>query len=554
MSAIVPHARLRADLDLLSDLVSGLGFGLETPGRADRVHMRAHLLGITRRYLEPRLADPGHPLLVAVFGPTGSGKSTLVNTLVGREISPTGVLRPTTTQAVVWVHHRHAEAVRLMLGPEVALVEDEHPVLGSLALVDTPDIDSVATDHRRQTVEILEAADVALAVTTPQRYADAVPWDVLGELTARALEVTVVVNRASRRSSGAVIDLVGLLRDAHVRGVDSADDVVVIQEQRIRSDGRLHGYALRRLARRLQDLAASRSVVAAAGIRGAVHHCVAGCRELAAEVEEQAAEAGRLRSVLDDAVETARTDIEVGLEQGDLVRDEVVARWQRLVGVSDLAEGVSRILGRLRTLAVGSADPDDALVQVDREVTDELADLGLRRAVRTLTAIEIAWSSSAAGRRLLEDVAVDRESMRRSFEEAIASWRSDLIDMVAETADGRAKRTRLATYGVNGIATLVLLTVFGTTGGLTGAEVGVAAGAAAAQQALLERLLGSAEVRRLERQVRQGLADRIGEQISQAIEPHRRVLFASVDDVDAADELRDAARRVAIAFAEYDDV
>lgn len=552
MSAIVPQARLRADLDLLSDLVSGLEFELETSGQTDRLRLRSHLLGITRRYLEPRLADPGHPLVVAVFGPTGSGKSTLVNTLVGREISATGVLRPTTTQAVVWVHQRHAAAVRQILGAEVALVEDDHPVLDFLALVDTPDIDSVATDHRRQTLEILEAADVALAVTTPQRYADAVPWDVLGDLTARALEVTVVVNRASRRAAGAVIDLVGLLRDAHVRGVDSADDVVVIQEQRIRSDGRLHGYALRRLARRLQDLAAARSTVAAAGVRGALRHCLTVSHELAAEVEEQAAEAGFLRSVLDEAVQTARSDIEVGLEQGDLVRDEVVARWQRLVGVSDLAEGVTRIFGRLRNLAGGSADSDDALAQVDREVTDELADLGLRRANRTLTAIEIAWSSSVAGRRLLEDVVVDRESMRRSFEEAIASWRADLIEMVAETAAGRAKRTRLATYGVNGVATLVLLTVFGTTGGLTGAEVGVAAGAAAAQQALLERLLGSAEVRRLERQVRQGLAVRIGEQMSLVIEPHYRALSAAVDDVEAADELRDAVRRVEVAFAEYD--
>lgn len=552
MSAIVPQARLRADLDLLSDLVSGLEFGLESSGQTDRLRLRSHLLGITRRYLEPRLADPGHPLVVAVFGPTGSGKSTLVNTLVGREISATGVLRPTTTRAVVWVHQRHAEAVRQILGAEVTLVEDDHPVLDFLALVDTPDIDSVATDHRRQTLEILEAADVALAVTTPQRYADAVPWDVLGDLTARALEVTVVVNRASRRAAGAVIDLVGLLRDAHVRGVDSADDVVVIQEQRIRSDGRLHGYALRRLARRLQNLAAARSTVAAAGVRGALRHCLTVCNELAAEVEEQAAEAGLLRSVLDEAVQTARSDIEVGLEQGDLVRDEVVARWQRLVGVSDLAEGVTRIFGRLRNLAGGSADSDDALAQVDREVTDELADLGLRRANRTLTAIEIAWSSSVAGRRLLEDVVVDRESMRRSFEEAIASWRADLVEMVAETAGGRAKRTRLATYGVNGVATLVLLTVFGTTGGLTGAEVGVAAGAAAAQQALLERLLGSAEVRRLERQVRQALAVHIGEQMSLVIEPHYRALSAAVDDVEAADELRDAVQRVEIVFAEYD--
>lgn len=553
MSAIVPQARLRADLDLLSDLVSALEFGLETSGRTGLLDLRRHLLGITRRYLEPRLADPAHPLLVAVFGPTGSGKSTIVNTLVGREISPTGVLRPTTTQAVVWVHARFADSVRSMLGSDVTVVEDDHPVLGSLALVDTPDIDSVATEHRRQTMKILEAADVALAVTTPQRYADAVPWEVLGELTARALEVTVVVNRASRRSSGAVIDLVGLLREARVRGVESADDVVVIQEQRIRADGRLHGYALRRLARRLQDLAAERSTVAAGGVRGAVRHCVAVSRELAAGVEEQIADAERLRLVLDEATGAARSDIQMGLENGDLVRDEVVARWQRLVGVSDLAAGASRVFGRVRALVGGWTASDDALASVDHEVTDELVELGLRRAARALTAVEIAWSSSAGGRQLLERVSVDHESMRRSFEEAIVSWRGDLIDMVAEAAGVGARRTRAAAYGVNGIATLLLLAVFTTTGGLTGTEVGVTAGAAATQQALLERLLGSAEMRRLERKVREALADRLGDEVSMALESHYRVLAGAVDDLDAADELRDAARRVENALAEYDD-
>lgn len=553
MSAIVPQARLRADLDLLSDLVSGLEFGLDTPGRADRLHLRTHLLGITRRYLEPRLADPGHPLVVAVFGPTGSGKSTIVNTLVGREISPTGVLRPTTTRAVVWVHPRHAQAVASMLGPEVAVVEDDHPVLGSLAIVDTPDIDSVATDHRRQTIEILDAADVAIAVTTPQRYADAVPWDVLGDLTARALQVTVVVNRATRRSSGAVIDLVGLLRDAHVRGVDSTDDVVVIQEQRIRADGRLHGYALRRLARRLQDLAADRSAVAAASVVGAVRHCVAVSRELAEEVERQAEEANSLRSVLDDVLANSRADIQIGLEQGDLIRDEVVARWRRLVGVSDLAGGVSHVFGRLRRLAGGAAVPDDALTQVHREVTDELAGRGLRRTLQALTAVEIAWSSSPAGRQLLEAVSVDDEPLRRAFSEAVVSWRADLVAMVAEAAEGRAKRTRWAAYGVNGIATLVLLAVFTTTGGLTGAEVGVAAGAAATQQALLEKLLGTAETRRLERTARQALAERLGGEMSLAFEAHHRVLSAAADHPDAAEELRDAARRVENALAEYDN-
>src|SRR4051794_15007236 len=52
-------------------------------------------------YLLPRLASPDAPLLVVVGGSTGAGKSTLVNALAGRRVSPAGALRPTTRSPVL---------------------------------------------------------------------------------------------------------------------------------------------------------------------------------------------------------------------------------------------------------------------------------------------------------------------------------------------------------------------------------------------------------------------------------------------------------------------
>jgi hypothetical protein len=52
----------------------------------------------------PRLASLDAPLLAVVGGSTGSGKSTLVNSLVGSVVSAPGVLRPTTRSPVL-VHH-----------------------------------------------------------------------------------------------------------------------------------------------------------------------------------------------------------------------------------------------------------------------------------------------------------------------------------------------------------------------------------------------------------------------------------------------------------------
>src|SRR2546430_2920561 len=62
--------------------------------RARQLH--DHLDGFVR----PRIADIDAPLLVLLLGPTGAGKSSLLNTIAGAEVSEAGVLRPTTKEAV----------------------------------------------------------------------------------------------------------------------------------------------------------------------------------------------------------------------------------------------------------------------------------------------------------------------------------------------------------------------------------------------------------------------------------------------------------------------
>lgn len=554
MSTIAPQARLRAEVDTLADLAGSVDFALSSVAQADRVSRREHLLGILLRYLEPRLAEPSHPVVVAVFGPTGSGKSTILNTLVGRPISETGVIRPTTRRAVVWVHDRYASGIGALLGPEVEVVSDEHPVLGSLAIVDTPDIDSIAADHRRQTEFILEAADVAIAVTTPQRYADAVPWEVLADLTERALDLVIVMNRMTRRATGAVIDLAALLRDARVRGIESADDIVVIQEQRIRADGRLHGYSLRRLARRLEAIAADHAQVTRRGVISAVRHAVEVGRELAAAVEEETAEGEELAQVIDEAVTGQQREITARLAQGELVRDEVVARWQRLVGVSELAELVSRGVTKLRDVLFGRrALSDERIARVEGEVRGELVELGVRRAEEATRAVDLNWSLTPAGAGLLERVAVDWAEIRGELDDSIAAWQAEVVALVADTGSGRHRLARVVSVGINAAATLVLLGVFASTGGITGTEVGVVAGAAAAQQTVLERLFGSAAATRLANTAQALLSERLAEAVAAAAEPYREALRAAIDDADISDRIREACDGLAHALAEYAD-
>jgi len=47
------------------------------------------------------------PLVIATFGGTGTGKSSLVNALIGSYCTTSGRQRPTTTEPVLIAHPRH---------------------------------------------------------------------------------------------------------------------------------------------------------------------------------------------------------------------------------------------------------------------------------------------------------------------------------------------------------------------------------------------------------------------------------------------------------------
>jgi GTPase SAR1 family protein len=108
-------------------------------------------------------------LMVAVIGPGGSGKSTLVNSLAGVDgLSDAGTRRPTTTE-VVLVCRSSGDAAFLdpLFNPEDlrVIVEPGAFQMDHLLLVDTPDIDSThQAVHRPLVKRVIEMADVLLCV------------------------------------------------------------------------------------------------------------------------------------------------------------------------------------------------------------------------------------------------------------------------------------------------------------------------------------------------------------------------------------------------------
>lgn len=146
-------------------------------------HAQAVVRRLLRRIegLRVRLESP---LVVATFGGTGTGKSALVNALVGCEISPSARQRPTTIRPVLLVHSdTDVELLGLPL-ERLEVVKSDSPVLRDIAIIDCPDPDtSEAADtgsNLDQLHQLLPHCDVLLYTSTQQKYRSARVVDELG--------------------------------------------------------------------------------------------------------------------------------------------------------------------------------------------------------------------------------------------------------------------------------------------------------------------------------------------------------------------------------------
>ncbi|MGY4740184.1 GTPase [Streptomyces sp. ATMOS53] len=188
---------LRSRLDALRELVglSRTRVDSRTLAEAGRVLDEA----VARRRLS------GQHTVVALAGATGSGKSQLFNALAGVTISETGVRRPTTAAPIACSWSDGAATLIDRLGipgrlrrRPVQSPEAEAQLRG-LVLIDLPDHDSAAVQHREQVDRVLGLVDAVIWVVDPEKYADAVLHErYLRPMAGHAEVMFVVLNQVDR--------------------------------------------------------------------------------------------------------------------------------------------------------------------------------------------------------------------------------------------------------------------------------------------------------------------------------------------------------------------
>lgn len=593
------YAQLKAARELLTRIPLPLDVeAAETPGTPYTVAhdgtaehstatARTLLAAMARQlddYILPRSASVDNPLTIVVGGSTGAGKSTLVNTLLGEPLTQSGAIRPTTRHPVL-LHRAEDEAALSLerflptlprtrtsgmnagsqalpgLDPKIAraLIPITTSALPQgIALIDAPDIDSVSEENRTLAKELLSAADLWLFVTTANRYADAVPWELLHEAAARSIAIAVVLNRVPEGDEEAIEnDLRRMLDEAGIHAVL----IHTVTEQPRDENGMLAPVSLAPLTLWIRELGAdapARAAIARQTLAGAVETLAGNLQVLAAEQARQQAAHQSLASIVAEEYEDALTTIDSALSDGSLLRGEVLSRWHDFVGTGDFFRSLDSTISRLRD-RVGSAlrGQPAAAQKVEDALESGIHAVVLDAAARASENTRTRWRASRAGRSLLArldapqavaaapeqnadgDAKGEVQSAEDIFSAAVAEqirlWQGSVLEMIREEGADKRKRARFLSLGVNAAAVMLMVAAFSLTGGITGIEAGIAGGSGVVGTKLLESIFGEDAVRRMATRARTDLLERMSGLLTEHAQPFTAVLEETDPQADAED-------------------
>lgn len=567
MSIPVPHSDVAESLRVLGNALAGAEFPLPTPQAEIAQDTCADITNQLNDYVLPRYASLDAPLLAVVGGSTGSGKSTLVNSLVREEVTVSSAIRPTTRRPVL-VHRPDNEAAfasdRILptlarvrfdslaseedaAGPaslELRLVSHAGVPEG-LAVLDSPDIDSVVESNRRLAAQLLSAADLWVFVTTAARYADAIPWALLDQAAARNIVVAIVLNRVPQGVGSEIRP--DLVRRLEERGLGAAPLFVI--GEKLDADGLIPEGDVAPLRGWLTGLAhdaTARASVARQTLGGAVDSIVAKRAVVVSAVQEQHEAVAHLAIDIDRSVAGATTAVLSSLEDGSVLKGEVLARWQEVVGTGEwmrkLESGVSSVRDRIAGWFRGTT-PDSSVIKMEHAVADSLQELFVSSLDEAIATIEAAWEVRPGGRNLLAAVQIEglssRESRSSSAAEAVREWQRNLLNLVNSEGKNKRSTARLLSVGVNAVGAALMIVVFASTSGLTGGEVAVAGGTAILAQRVLEAVFGDDAVRRMAASARTDLELRARAFMEKQLDPFRAVVIG----LGVPDELAESLDR-----------
>jgi len=608
----VDARRLEAALLSLRHPIVTVPLLLEAPGVAEARAERRKLLSQIDDYLLPRLRQSGAPILVALVGSTGAGKSTLMNSLVGKQVSQTGIRRPTTNSPVLACHpsdaHWFAENVFLPTLPRVrqqglampgrdgllVLAASEGMPKG-VALLDTPDIDSVVKAHRDFAHQFLDASDLWLFMTSARRYADATVWELLQDARDRAAALAVVLSRVPPSAAPQL--------SAHFDAMLEANGLTGMRRFLIAetfvTEAKLPTEIARPVREWLEETASGddrRVAVLTQTMSGMLDTFRTRIPALAAQAETQLTLRRELAEAVQSAYDGGLADIDQAARDGSIVQGEVLARWQDFAGTGDLMRTLQVRRGRssaskakkkrlpvrasalrsaLRTslesliTATAARAAEQAVTRLHEHPAGEalLTELAAaaeagRSAASDYLAVALADLGLTDKARAAEAAPADAEALARPTHELpaqarrlVREWQERVLELVQAENVTKRSIARVVSFDHEPLALVLMISVLGS--GAPAARAGETApadaasktasdaadGVGAGPEQLLSSLFGSGQLRDLTSRARQDLHDRVSAVFDVELARFSRVIDAAgVLDEGAAQQLLLASR------------
>ena len=515
----------RADLERalveLRDQVEAFRFVLQAPGveaaKAAQLEIRNQL----DDYVLPRIRGEGAPLLVVLGGSTGAGKSTLVNTVVGERVSGTGVLRPTTSSPILVCHPDHFDwfmgadilpdmgrvegpAPDAIAGDQLVVIPHEGLPSG-LALLDSPDFDSVFEDHYEFAAKLMDAADLWLCVTTAARYADAQVWQMLQRAREHGATLGVVLSRVPQGAGSEVVEHFADMLGEH--GVGDAHQFT-IPETKI-EDSRLPEEAAEEIRSWLTGIAEDdeqRIEVMRATLGSVLDSFRTRVPELAKQVEARTL----LSTEVQAAYATALAELDEATRNGTLLRGEVLARWQDFAGTGDLVRALHVRRGRADRRANRRRRTPARVRSLKSALRSSLESVIIAAAEHAADDVINRWRANPAGEELLagqaETLRHASPEMPRRVTRAVSAWQDYVLELIR--TEGVTKRTvaKLVSFDDEALSLVLMVGLlgYGTS------DVSVEEGTSAVPQRLLKALFGAESLRGMSAKARADLRSRTG--------------------------------------------
>ncbi|MCD0452786.1 AAA family ATPase [Actinocorallia sp. API 0066] len=536
----------------LRDQIDALRFTLDVPGADAAAVAAREIRDQLDDYVLPRVRAAATPLLAVLGGSTGAGKSTLVNSLVGARVSGTGVLRPTTSSPILVCHPENFDwfmgtderppgvlptmgrvegpAPDAVVGDQLVVIRTEAVPRG-LAVLDSPDFDSLFEDHYGFATKLMAAADLWICVTTAARYADAQVWKMLERAREQGATLGVVLSRVQPGGGEEIAEHFAEMLDERDFGVAPRFTIpeTTITDSRLPEDDIA---TIRAWLMELVDDLEARDEVIAETLGGVLDSFRVRIPQLAKQIEEQVDRRDLLAREVEAAYSTALAELDEATRNGALLQGEVLARWQDFAGTGDLLRALH--LRRGKDAPKGSRRRHTAprVRALKGALRSGLEALILAGAEQGAEQAVTRWQADPAGVHVLGDMAeqlghVSPELSRR-ITRAVSAWQDHVLELVR--TEGVIKRSiaKLVSFDEEALSVVLMVGIFG----YGTSDVVVEGGTSAVPQRLLKSLFGPESLRGMSAKAKADLRSRI----TMLFDEESLRFHAALDQADIPDE------------------